>query len=827
VTLSPEAIAPSRTELTARPARRPSGGGDHGSRTPTAIHQEQDPPARADGVELLGRVSGSGYRRTPSLVRRADGQTIQVTPLLYQVLETIDGRRDYAEIAAAVSDRISRVADANDIRYLVEKKLRPLGVLRRSDGSQPNVKKANPLLALRLRKVVSNPEVTRRITAPLAALFRPQIVVPVLVAFAVTSTWVLFEKGLASATREAIYEPGMLLLVLGLSTLSAGFHEFGHAAASRYEGVAPGAMGVGLYLVWPVFYTDVTDSYRLDRRGRLRVDMGGLYFNALFALATVALWAVTEWDALLLLVPVQLLHMIHQLVPFVRFDGYHILADLTGVPDLFAHIKPTLLHMLPTRWGRKEPHVLRPWARVVVTLWVLAVVPILGFAFVMMVKVLPMVAATVWDSLGVRWEALQHNWSGGAVAQAGVSLVAMAAIALPVLSMTYLIIRVVRRTSLRVWRATSERPGLRAAAILAGMACLALVAWAWWPNGQYRPIPADERGTLIDPGRYGPSQGILTLPTSTSTAAPAPSLTLVPRLAVVLAPEGTPVTEPGPKRIVILPEPDVDDPTDEGWVFPFDPPAPPEEGDNQALAVNTEDGSTVRDVAFAVVWVTEGPVDQRNEAWAVASCTNCVTQAVAFQTVLALEDLDVVIPENVAVAVNYECRACRTEAVAVQLVATLTQPPTEEAIAQLDQVWEDLEELERNVPTLSLSQILDELMVIEARILEILVQDGAVQIDGTIAEASASTSAGTTAEEAPLEGSTAGSDPTITSGDTTADTSGEASGDASGDTSTTTGSEPAPAPAEPSPTPTQDPSPAPTQEPSPTPEPSPTTTTAP
>ena len=87
-------------------------------------------------------------------------------------------------------------------------------------------------------------------------------------------------KGLAAATRDAFYEPGLLLLVFALTVLSAGFHEFGHAAACRYGGATPGAMGAGLYLVWPAFYTDVTDCYRLGRAGRVRVDLGGLYFNA-------------------------------------------------------------------------------------------------------------------------------------------------------------------------------------------------------------------------------------------------------------------------------------------------------------------------------------------------------------------------------------------------------------------------------------------------------------------------------------------------------------------------------------------------------------------
>ena len=46
-------------------------------------------------------------------------------------------------------------------------------------------------------------------------------------------------------------------------------------------------MGFGFYLFWPAFYTDVTDSYRLGRGGRVRTDLGGLYFNALVVLAVV------------------------------------------------------------------------------------------------------------------------------------------------------------------------------------------------------------------------------------------------------------------------------------------------------------------------------------------------------------------------------------------------------------------------------------------------------------------------------------------------------------------------------------------------------------
>src|SRR3712207_1238512 len=129
-------------------------------------------------------------------------------------------------------------------------------------------------------------------------------------------------------------------------------------------------MGAGVYLVWPAFYTDVTDSYRLGKGGRPRTDLGGLYFNAIVAVAITGVWWATGYDALLLVVVTQVLQMVRQLLPIIRFDGYHVLADLTGVPDLYHRIGPTLLALVPGRGKRPEAAALKPWARAVVTTWV-------------------------------------------------------------------------------------------------------------------------------------------------------------------------------------------------------------------------------------------------------------------------------------------------------------------------------------------------------------------------------------------------------------------------------------------------------------------------
>ena len=760
------------------------------------------PPVRAGGVELLGEVEGSGYRRRPALVRRADGQMIQLTPLLYQLLGAIDGKRDYVELAETLSERIGRLATAEDVRFLTEAKLRPLGLLQRPDGTEPHVVRSNPLLALRLRRVVSNPTVTNCIAAPFTALFRWPVALAVVIGFAATIWWIAFEKGLASAAHQALYEPELLLLVFGLMLLSTAFHEIGHAAACRFSGAKPGGMGVGLYLVWPAFYTDVTDSYRLGRGGRLRVDLGGIYFNAIFALAMLGLWAAVGWDALLLVVIAQLVQIVRQLVPIVRFDGYHVLADLTGVPDLFMHIKPTLLGLLPTRWRRGERNPLKPWARAVVTLWVLIVVPLLAALLVFVVLVLPRLLATAWDSLGLQWNAVEMNWAHEDVSAVLVGVLSILTISLPVFGIAYLLLLLIRRTTRRVWIATAGRPLPRAAAALAGAVVVSAVGWAWWPGDQYRPIEAQERLGISDALRLSDDGG---------TSVGANLVYTYPGAEPVAAAPSETTTGQGRWMLVLLPQeaaPKGAETTTSDWVFPFDPPREPRPGDNQAVAVNTEDGSTVFDMAVALVWVTDGStVDQRNEAYALASCTGCETTAVAFQVVIVIGYAQVVTPMNAAVAINYVCADCVTEALAVQLVAMLAGTPDGQAMADLAHVWTQLELRSKDFELLPLEQIYAEVIAAQTAILEILEPYQAASApvataagDGAVTEsqtATTSAEAQTTTSEAPAPApaeETASSTTTTTTAEETAPTASEEPSTTTTTTGETTATPPPPPP---------------------------------
>src|SRR3954463_423313 len=154
-----------------------------------------DPPralARAKGLELLGHVSGSGYKTAAALVRRADGQMVQLGPLMYALLEQIDGERDPRGLAAAASERLGRRLAPAQVAPIAEK-LAAQGLLAGSEENAPP--RSNPLLALRWKVLVTNPRVTRLLTVPFTVLYRPFVVWPVVAAFLAVCWFVLIHKG--------------------------------------------------------------------------------------------------------------------------------------------------------------------------------------------------------------------------------------------------------------------------------------------------------------------------------------------------------------------------------------------------------------------------------------------------------------------------------------------------------------------------------------------------------------------------------------------------------------------------------------------------------
>ncbi len=363
-----------------------------------------------EGTELLGHYEGTAYEQPTYLVRRGDGQVIHVSHLLYQVALLMDGREP-GDIAALMSAQLGRQVVPANVEYLIENKLRPLGLVAGDDDHPTRgLTRSEPLLALRWRTRVIPPRLHRGVTTALQPLFWPPVVLFVLGGLVAANVWVFgaHRAELSRAVRQLPFHPDLLLLVTAMVLFSGFFHELGHATATRYGGGAPGAMGVGVYLAWPAFFTDLTDSYRLDRRGRLRSDLGGVYFNAVLIVAAGVAALTTGFAPLLVFMVLSQAMALYQFLPFVRLDGYYIMSDLVGVPNLFEYLGPVLRSVVrrpdPLTVARLQR--LKPRARVAITAWSVVTVLFLVINFGAIAVLAPVILPAEWAAVHVQLHAI-------------------------------------------------------------------------------------------------------------------------------------------------------------------------------------------------------------------------------------------------------------------------------------------------------------------------------------------------------------------------------------------------------------------------------------
>ncbi len=134
---------------------------------------------------------------------------------------------------------------------------------------------------------------------------------------------------------------GFLIYSLSLIFIKT-LHELGHAYMAVRQGARVNTMGVAFMLMLPVMYTDVSDSWRLtSRRQKLMIDGAGIMVELSIALLATFLWVflpegAAKSAAFVLATTSWILSLAINLNPFMRFDGYYLLADAWGIANLQA-----------------------------------------------------------------------------------------------------------------------------------------------------------------------------------------------------------------------------------------------------------------------------------------------------------------------------------------------------------------------------------------------------------------------------------------------------------------------------------------------------------
>lgn len=216
----------------------------------------------------------------------------------------------------------------------------------------------------------------RRYSDILKYLFSPWLMWIVVTVFVgLEATYFFHFRSMVEQIPINVYLIAGLYLFLALSSL---VHELGHAAACRYYGMPHGNIGLGLYLNLPVFYTDVTHVWKLSCRQRCIVNFGGVYFQMILLIPLLALAIINGYGVLDYVILLMNFNFTLTLNPFFKFDGYWMITDLLGIPNLRKKGNEWIKYLFNKVRGRKiTEHFyfmsLNPWAKLGLAVYTIVV----------------------------------------------------------------------------------------------------------------------------------------------------------------------------------------------------------------------------------------------------------------------------------------------------------------------------------------------------------------------------------------------------------------------------------------------------------------------
>lgn len=241
----------------------------------------------------------------------------------------------------------------------------------------------------------------------------------------------------------------------GALVLIKVLHELGHALMAKRFGCRVPIMGVAFLVMWPTAYTDVTESWKLSsHRQRLLIAAAGMATELMMACWMLLAWVLLPpghlRDSAFFLATTSLIATLAiNASPLMRFDGYFLLCDFLGQPNLharsFAMARWWLREKL-FRLGDEPPEDLSMgWRRFFIAFawvtWLYRLVLFLGIAVLVyhyFFKVLGLllfgveiwffVMRPVWGEMLV-WRGRWHQISSGAHAGPAIYLFMLAIVA--------------------------------------------------------------------------------------------------------------------------------------------------------------------------------------------------------------------------------------------------------------------------------------------------------------------------------------------------------------------------------------------------------------
>lgn len=179
-------------------------------------------------------------------------------------------------------------------------------------------------------------------------IFYIMLVLAFIALYQISTQWSSFTH-----TFSTIFNVRGLIYYFFAFTIIKFFHEMGHAYMCRRYDIPVQSLGVAFLVFWPVLYTDTTLSWVLKSKDRMKIAMAGIWIESYVTILAALLWCNTDnlplKTACYMTITVNWLGSLFiNASPFMRFDGYYILADFLRMPNL----QPRAFAL--TRWQIRE-----------------------------------------------------------------------------------------------------------------------------------------------------------------------------------------------------------------------------------------------------------------------------------------------------------------------------------------------------------------------------------------------------------------------------------------------------------------------------------------
>ncbi|EEM31758.1 peptidase [Bacillus cereus] len=285
------------------------------------------------------------------LIKFNNGLQLKVTESLRNLFNYMDGTTSIEDICTMVQKNHDGNITINELTELINEHLLPKGILVGSE------KKASHHSAITFRIAVFHASHLKKVSKYFEFLYSWGV----LFLFSICFTISLIHYFLQTNTEDiantfgSIYKFSIAILLLLFSLI---IHEFGHiVAAYRYK-IQPRDVGVGLYMMRPVLFVDLSDTWRLPRGQRVVIDLGGIYFELWIFIFFELLYFISGYQGFFVANQFILITVLYNLYPFLQYDGFWVLTDALGIANLhtrtFQLVKSGLLGYLFLKSDYKE-----------------------------------------------------------------------------------------------------------------------------------------------------------------------------------------------------------------------------------------------------------------------------------------------------------------------------------------------------------------------------------------------------------------------------------------------------------------------------------------